>query len=109
MARLTNMEPVEGGYCRKCRPDLFPVESVDPERNYYEGHIAVRFGDGQWFQAYLDGENVSVMCSEAFAGENGWVVMYWEQDGRKWRCLCGKGAVEAVHHGDVRIERNNGP
>jgi hypothetical protein len=64
------------GACATCNP---PVLGSDRSS---EVHIGIRFKDhtrGKW-TVLLDGEDVTNRCTEALAGEPGWVVLYVDED-----------------------------
>lgn len=60
-------------------PCVFCEGTPLPEEQQGEGHVSVRFGSLR-FVVLLNGEDVSSLCPEAFAGEDGWVLLYGERD-----------------------------
>lgn len=82
-----------------------------PETRQGENHIAVRFEKGDHrYKAYLDGEELKACCVEAFAGDEGWVVVeiprYAGAPPRvsRYRFCCLDVHYEK-RYGSVRIER----
>lgn len=76
-----------------------------PETRQGENHEAVRFG-GRYLatKAWLDGVELVACCMEAFAGDEGWVVVIAEPRKQCFKCL-------KVHYekryGRVRIEHRD--
>lgn len=82
-----------------------------PETRQGENHAALRFNSGDhWYKVWLDDEELRACCVEAFAGDEGWVVVevsrYAGAPFRvpRWRPCCRDVHYEK-RYGRVRIER----
>ena len=64
------------------------------EERVNEGHVAIRFGDGMYYRAWLDDVEVTNICNEAIPGNPGVVILFNRQD-REWDTVIGNVRVES--------------
>lgn len=74
--------------CADCRTDEY-ARPTGPRID--ERHVGRRLGDGstgshRW-HVYLNGQNVTERCDEAYAGDDGWVILY-DEDTKDHRYVC---------------------
>lgn len=88
--------------CRWCAPTYFPAYT---ERLHLQ-HIAIRLNSGVCWTAKVNGVDISKFCNEAFAGQDGLVVIFTPSlgKGKKHCCTCGHGACQQVLRGNVEVE-----
>jgi hypothetical protein len=85
--------------CPRCTPGAFPCEAQasQPKR---EGHVAVRFGDKNLYEVYINGVR-SLHTFECMAGKGSWAI---NASRPVHGCrMCGGDVCQEVVRGDIRL------